>query len=509
MNRARKVKCDETKPKCNRCLSTGRQCDGYLPQKQDKKQRLGPSSQLLLANPGRTFPGIETRLEGRALQYFCEIAGPYLSGPTDRYFWTNLVMQFANFEPAVRHSVVAISSLYEQLPSGLRQGASVQDQRLILTHYNAAIRELKTMTVAEKQPLVLLVCILFICIEFLQSNDEAAIKHCKHGLTMLAQCGAGYEWTRQFLEPIFRRLSLFPFFFGRDNSDYPTAYALSSPVPKRFRSFADSRSMMDELFTRAVRIMRLGDDYRVGQLRHQSFPDSLSDEGVAVNSLLDTWDTLFTTLLSTSSGCNTAIVERPNVVTQQSLLIRFDVCRIMADMAVKRDEAGYDTHTERFKHIAQRLETLASTIPPAAKGEDGRSARFMFDMEFMPVMSFCTIKCRDLETRLRVWRLMPTLGCARESLWNLSLMTALTRRVIEIEHKIQLDSEGQHTVPDSLEPPPDHMRIRHMWADSMPTCRVIHGQTIVGRVAGFFILDDDGNIHSRTEFFNDPDYIHG
>ncbi|KAI8689347.1 Zn(2)-C6 fungal-type domain-containing protein [Fusarium keratoplasticum] len=506
--KARKVKCDEAKPECNRCVSTGRKCDGYLPQKQDK-QRLWPKNQQLLANPTRTFPGIETRNEGRALQYFCDVAGPFLSGPADRYFWTHLVMQFANFEPAVRHSIVAISSLYEQLPSGLPQGTGAQDQRLILTHYNAAIRELKTMTAPEKQPLVLLVCILFICIEFLQSNDEAALKHCKHGITMLAQCGAGYEWTRQFLGPIFRRLSLFPFFFGRENSHYPSLHALSGSVPKSFQSFADARSLMDELFTRSVRIMRLGDDYRVGQLRHQPFPDSLYDEGMAVNSLLDTWDTLFTTFLSTDSACNTAIAERPSVIAQQSLLIRFDVCRIMAGMAVERQEGPYDRHLETFKNLAERLESLASSVPLVAKGGDARSIKFTFDMGFMPVMSFCTLKCRDLKTRLRFWRLMPTLACARESLWNLNLMTGLVRRVIEIEHKIRVDDDGQHTIPPSSEPLTESMRIRHLWADSMPTCRVIHGQTIIGRVAGFFLLDEDGNIHCRTEFFDDMDYNNG
>ncbi|KAF5008251.1 hypothetical protein FDECE_5449 [Fusarium decemcellulare] len=503
--KARKVKCDEAKPKCNRCVTTGRKCDGYLPQKQEEQRPWHNNQHQLLANPSRTFPGVETRDEGRALQYFREIAGPYLSGPTDRYFWTHLVMQFANFEPAVRHSVVAISSLYEQLP-GLRQRAGGQDQRLVLTHYNAAIRELKTMTALDKQPLVLLVCILFICIEFLQSNDEAAIKHCKHGITMLAHCGAEYQWTRQFLEPIFRRLSLFPFFFGRENSDYPSVYALSSPVPERFHSFVDARSVMDEIFTRSVRIMRLGDDYRVGQLRHQPFPDSLHDEKVSLSRLLDTWDTLFTAFLATDEQSDTGVTERPSLIAQQSLLVRFDICRIMSDMAVERSEIGYDIHIERFKRIAGRLESLASSIPAVAKEKDPRSPKFTFDMGFMPVMNFCMIKCRDFETRLRIWRLMPILSSARESLWNLSLMIALTRRVIEIEHRAHIDEDGQHTSPASSEPLPDRMRIRHMWADSMPTCRVIHGQTIVGRVAGFFMLDNDDNIYSRTEFINDPDY---
>jgi hypothetical protein len=34
--RIRRVKCDETKPECERCTSTGRKCDGYLTQPHKK-----------------------------------------------------------------------------------------------------------------------------------------------------------------------------------------------------------------------------------------------------------------------------------------------------------------------------------------------------------------------------------------------------------------------------------------------------------------------------------------
>lgn len=176
---------------------------------------------------------------------------------------------------------------------------------------------------------------------------------------------------------------------------------------------------------------------------------------------------------------------------------------------MEREEGPYDRHLERFKSLAERLESLASSVPIVVKGGDARSVKFTFDMGFMPIMSFCTLKCRDLKTRLRFWRLMPTLACARESLWNLNLMTGLARRVIEIEHNIRVHDDGQHTIPDTSEPLTERMRIRHLWADSMPTCRVIHGQTIVGRIAGFFLLDEDCNIHCQTEFFDDMDYNNG
>jgi hypothetical protein len=43
--RIRRVKCDETKPECERCTSTGRKCDGYLTHA-PKKTDPGPKPDL-------------------------------------------------------------------------------------------------------------------------------------------------------------------------------------------------------------------------------------------------------------------------------------------------------------------------------------------------------------------------------------------------------------------------------------------------------------------------------
>lgn len=83
--RIRKVKCDETKPSCLRCTSTGRKCDGYAPALQ--------ASALQLYRPGSSASAHDLRgLEGRALQFFREVVGPVLSGHADTYFWNQLLV---------------------------------------------------------------------------------------------------------------------------------------------------------------------------------------------------------------------------------------------------------------------------------------------------------------------------------------------------------------------------------------------------------------------------------
>ncbi|KAK7408573.1 hypothetical protein QQX98_009278 [Neonectria punicea] len=431
--------------------------------------------------------------EGRALQYFCSTAGPSLSRVTDRYFWTHLVMQFTSFEPAVRHSVVAISLLYQQLPHGLQQDSDTPHQSLILTNYNAAIRELKSMSTLEKQPLVLLVCVLFICIEFLQSNWTGAIQHCKHGIMMLASSTAENNWTRSYLVPVFRRLSLFPFFFGVGEADYPSLSALTSPAPHRFHSFDDARYMMDDIYSQVLCFERLGDEYRIGS--DKPVPTEVQDRQTFLNSLLDTWQASFIKLHATLPKPDSSAAVRSQLTSQHFLSVRFDVCRIMANTAFESGEMCYDRYIETFKSISERL---AFCIPTNSKIRDAGRPKFTFEMGFMPVLCFSVIKCRHLETRLRLWRLMPILGCPRESLWQLNMMTPVLRRVIEVEHGTRFDKSGECVNPIDL--PPDDMRARHLQADPYLTCRAVRGRDVVGRVLEMWMPEKDGSVSLRKEF---------
>ncbi|KAH0429106.1 hypothetical protein CcaCcLH18_08603 [Colletotrichum camelliae] len=129
----RKIKCDEGKPVCNRCTSTGRKCDGYA---------VEPASVLRWQRPQTLQIDSSTNgEEARALQYYCEHVAPFIAGPTDPYFWTHLVVQFVNREPAVKHSVIAIGLLYGNMDGG----TNTQLDGVALSHYNAAIFELKSV----------------------------------------------------------------------------------------------------------------------------------------------------------------------------------------------------------------------------------------------------------------------------------------------------------------------------------------------------------------------------
>lgn len=490
--------------------------------------------------PRQLFHGVGTNgAESRALQFFCEIAGPFLPGVTDPYFWTQLVMQFSSFEPAVRHSVVAISSLYEQSqlrsqsqsePQSLQQKPNskkkkkqsplshrgdirLQDNELALRHYNAAIAELKTM---ENQSLVLLVCILFICIEFLQSNRDSAIRHCKHGIYILRNNASGPAWVREHLVPLFRRLSIFPFWFGTGADDFPSLVFLEDPIPDAFSTLSDARSMMDDIFSRTIRLVRCGDAHRFGSLRYTKVPPSFLREQEKINYRLQKWRVLFANLDAKStappnsaSAVAAASTEQYDVgeeylnsMLRVYLSISSETSLIWANMAFSALESNYDGYLDNFRRLLRLFQMLHTTLPVESR-KHRHYPKFIFEMGFMPMTFFVANKCRDLGVRLATLRLMRLFAVPQENLGRVDITWEVARRVIEIEHGLVVDAEGVPLSPPSHPGlPPDERRVRDIRTEYKESIQTgPDGHQVRGRVVNYFLRTPDDAIYVQTEFF--------
>lgn len=104
----RHVKCDEAKPACKRCQSTGRVCDGYSdisPRAKDLTPGMSPA-----VNQISTLSLKQNELQ--TFDYFLSLAAPRLSGGLDQDFWCGRVLQLCHAEPYVRDAALAISTLY-------------------------------------------------------------------------------------------------------------------------------------------------------------------------------------------------------------------------------------------------------------------------------------------------------------------------------------------------------------------------------------------------------------
>lgn len=161
----RRVKCDENKPACDKCTSTGRKCDGYSSEDDPKA-----TGQVLSARPSH-FVNVSAH-EFRAFQFFHEQTRFQLSGFHDCELWDMLVLQAAQEDIAVRHALVAFSTLHEAFARRSREHDDDQtaSDQLALRQYNLAIRRHLDRLGGSDFPCnlderAMVPCLIFICIE--------------------------------------------------------------------------------------------------------------------------------------------------------------------------------------------------------------------------------------------------------------------------------------------------------------------------------------------------------
>lgn len=154
------MKCDEAKPNCQKCTSTGRQCDGYLTPPTPSNNTLSP----LIRSHSPEYPLTDSDLERRSFHFFCRRTIVILSGIFDPTFWTQLVLQATHHEPAIRHAVIALGALHESSEATSPEKPGI----FAMQQYGKAIKCLiKPTQERRRQPadVTLITCVLFVSFE--------------------------------------------------------------------------------------------------------------------------------------------------------------------------------------------------------------------------------------------------------------------------------------------------------------------------------------------------------
>jgi hypothetical protein len=159
--RIRRVKCDETKPACYRCSSTGRGCEwfhGASPSATSSSTsspapceddwaivRLTSANPKLSILPLPTGP-LATAEERRSFEFFQQRTISQLSGPFVSEFWYTLLLQATHHDETIRHAVYALGAIHERFercdPTVLRSNKDVVQGGFALQEYVKAINSL-------------------------------------------------------------------------------------------------------------------------------------------------------------------------------------------------------------------------------------------------------------------------------------------------------------------------------------------------------------------------------
>lgn len=384
----------------------------------------------------------------QVMSFFKSDVAALIAGSPDDCFWNSIVIEMSREEIAARHAVLAVASLYSGLDNSKDSVLIKSQEMYAMRHYNLAITLLRTV---RNKDTILILCILFICIDFLRGDQKSAIDHCRHGIQIL-NWTADTELTRTYLRPAFYRLSIFPYFFGASPGTFPCLEGPPLPLPASFNCLAEAHNTLCHLMARAIRLIRSADTYRLGLVSDSELRLDITYEQQIIDSSLDSWSVAFDAYKAVDPQSS------PRNNTVYMLEIRLLVCRIWLAACLSREETVYDNHMDKFRAIVEFSDGAAKIL--GASDQNYRNT-FNFEMGFGPFLVFVVIKCRCLELRIRALDLMTQLSPHREHCWDMSVMYLLGQRTIEVEHDIRLGANFELDIMgmcDAL--PPEEKRIR-------------------------------------------------
>ncbi|KAF1976401.1 hypothetical protein BU23DRAFT_47639 [Bimuria novae-zelandiae CBS 107.79] len=436
----RRVKCDEEKPHCKRCTSTGRKCDGY--------STSPPSNRTIVFSVAQSSAiqrSVGSPLTGdkdlHYLEFYHHCAAPSMSTDSfDKDFWTQSCLQMAQSEASVRHALIAIGYLNRSQTGTLKSArsslAATCGQETFLTHYNKAIKSVaeRILEPSYAPEVGLVSCLIFVGIEILRGNYDTAMLHYNNGLRILKTLREnqrrsrskrlGSELIEKSLVPLFHRLLTTGIMYG-----VPTELALSivqrSPDTPQvsFISVLEAQFAMHELRNHGLLFLRLmGENYR---LTSPTPEIKLLDQQALLHALDDWWTALEDLERSTT-------LSQDDTITAHSLKACYYMTYIVAASVADPNQCAIDRHLPRFKAIVNHCRKVIDYSQRA--GTTSPAANFTFEITIIPILNLVASRCRCPATRREAVALLER-NLPREGLWDAQQQAVVLRRLIEIEER--------------------------------------------------------------------------
>ncbi|EED12137.1 conserved hypothetical protein [Talaromyces stipitatus ATCC 10500] len=447
----RKIKCDEHRPMCMRCYSTGRVCDGYGIWGGGGNfygRRL--QQPLALINIPFTTVLNLTLDEKRSFEWYKCRVKPKVHGLFVLAFWETLLFQTALSEPAVLHAVLAISCVHEtevnhyanQVTQNASRDSRGDKEKRILKHYSKAIRHLQPYLSADGRlsaRLVMVTCAVFVCLELLRGNFKTAIFHLESGVNVLREVQNRYPVVDEWIIEVFARLSIQVALLNQHRR-YPLVYTFNSPEHSPpydvFHNFNQAWHYLESILFRILELSSC--------IRRQKPPaclvfDSymqLFQRQVDIQLDLERW---LHTYERSRDPLQTPLGQDVESFACHLLLSHHKIAQIMVATCLRDydDESVFDTYNDQFLIALNHLVTLVNVKEPqisvpVASACCLNMSRSVIDIGWMSPLYYVAIKCRVHRIRLQAIRLLES-SIHREGFWDARIAACIARKVMEIE----------------------------------------------------------------------------
>lgn len=314
-------------------------------------------------------------MENRSFFYFQTHTLPKWTEFFDSDLWSQKIMQLSHIEPAIKHGILALSTMHERFENTSPVFTSKSND-FAFVQYMQAVKHSNDLLRAHSQgrvdvEKVLIACIIFTCYENLAGNYRAANMHLRNGLLILNQHKRGVALelqtaSQESIGNVLYRFDLQAMTFSDNTSPYD--YGFDNPpdapqIPIMYKKNSDARNDLVGL----MRCMMWVSGIANINLKATDNPLWLRLYTQVVTSI-DSWERAFDLYQKNMPPHEQG---DPKVYAGNTLLkMSFIMTRIiMATGGGLRTEMAWDTFKDAFKTIVDLAETLpvliSSVSPPS------------------------------------------------------------------------------------------------------------------------------------------------
>jgi hypothetical protein len=456
VNRIRKVKCDEAFPACQRCIKTGRICDGYGiwggggSHSSHCKTILVSEDVSIVPRAPTSSIDDKGYLEWFKCRTAIKLPGTFRSSSP----WSTLLMQASFSEPAVLHAVLALSSVHKRNTvniDGWRQMIDAPDkqEQFALRNYIKSIKAVSHLRphclVNDKASLrvALITCIMFVCLEFLRGHFQTAQAHLKHGITILRELqlysdrnrgtsdigssrGSTDTWIAEGFSRFNLQMELFQ--YGYEHSGTYLQSRWHENPSAVFQSLFDAWQELVSVFSAVFYLSR--------QARQRSLCECTLEQTLELLECQQRMHSYLTQWLVTWDAFKRSRGQLSDDYRKAYQVVHayHTMATIMLSTCLNpHDETIFDTQTNQFTYlVAQLVELHDIRTIKVLPGNLMDMTHSVSDLGWIAPLYFVATKCRVHRVRLQAVRLLESTS-HREGIWDSKITARVAKKVMEIE----------------------------------------------------------------------------
>lgn len=421
-------------------------------------ERSSPLTLLSLA-PNLFF----SEQEWRCFEVFRTRSATELSSFFDSDFWCSVVLQISYTEPTIRHSMIALGSLYETCfhsEGTLVSGKAEHSRQYALEQCNKAISLLKQHLSTKgftSTEVTLLSCLLLTLFETFQGNYESMLAHLASGLKILRSCSPK-AFTPSSANAVTHASSF---------SIEECLVQFFTRLNNQATSFLDTRSLRLHLLSRNITTgtcpsipsffaglddarLSLGEIkwmFHVLEIKSQPQTQISLPTGDVLNksnpeAQLEQWASTFDRFLRKRTP------ELSDSEMREVSLLRSHqlAASIMVSTATSTQETVYDSYTSQFENILHLSRYLSKG--PIKSGAPQDTTLFSFDLGIIPPLYLTASRCREPSLRRQAIFLLRS-PAWKEGVWDAILAARIAERLMAIEEEGLFPVASASDIPES------------------------------------------------------------